>query len=86
MKVTCVRLGPRGEFALPAMLLARYHLAAGDRLTLVDLDGALLLSPKEAVVPKLAAEIQRLRREAGVPVAELRAALSRHGRRRRGPR
>jgi len=33
----------------------------GDPLTVVDLDGAVLLSPRLLVVPRLAAEMERLR-------------------------
>ena len=33
----------------------------GDSLTVVDLDGAVLLSPRLLVVPRLAAEMERLR-------------------------
>jgi bifunctional DNA-binding transcriptional regulator/antitoxin component of YhaV-PrlF toxin-antitoxin module len=71
---------------LPRSLREKYRLAEGDPLTLVDLDGVLLLSPKLPVVPKLAAEVERLRQEAGVSVSELLAGLPRQrkpaGRRR----
>lgn len=40
---------------------AKYRLDEEDPLTVGDLDGAVLLSPKLLVVPRLAAEIERLR-------------------------
>jgi bifunctional DNA-binding transcriptional regulator/antitoxin component of YhaV-PrlF toxin-antitoxin module len=56
---------------LPAKLRAKYRLDDGDSLTVLDLDGTILLSPKVAIVPKLAAEIERLRRAAGLAVEDL---------------
>jgi hypothetical protein len=52
----------RGTVTLPATLRAKYRLDEGTPLTLVDLDGAVLLSPGFMVVPQLAAEMERLRR------------------------
>lgn len=43
----------------------------GDPLTLVDMDGALLLSPRVSVIGKLAAEIEYLRTEAGLSLDDL---------------
>jgi bifunctional DNA-binding transcriptional regulator/antitoxin component of YhaV-PrlF toxin-antitoxin module len=69
---------------LPARLRAKYRLDDGDSLTLVDLEGSILLAPKLPVVPKLAAEIDRLRRAAGLRVEDLLGgADSRRGRRHR---
>jgi bifunctional DNA-binding transcriptional regulator/antitoxin component of YhaV-PrlF toxin-antitoxin module len=62
---------------LPRSLRDKYRLAEGDPLTLVDLEGVLLLSPKAPLVPKLTAEMERLRREAGVSVRELMDGLPR---------
>lgn len=47
------------------------YLDEGDVLTLVDLGDAFFLSPKVSVVPKLAAEIERLGEEAGLSVEDL---------------
>lgn len=57
---------PRGTLTLPAKLRTKYRLDEGDSLTLVDLDAGILLSPKVQVVPKLAAEIERIRRSLGL--------------------
>jgi hypothetical protein len=54
----------------------RYSLAEGDPVTVVDLDGVILIAPKVGIVPKLAAEITRLREEAGLSVDDLLEGLS----------
>ncbi len=71
MRAATIQIQPRGNVMLPAKLRAKYGLDEGDNLTVIDLDGSILLSPKVPVVPKLAAEIQRLRRAAGLDVADL---------------
>lgn len=63
---------------MPARLREKYRLEEGDALTVLDLDGAIVLSPKAAVVPKLAAEIERLRRDAGLSVDDLLQGLPRY--------
>jgi bifunctional DNA-binding transcriptional regulator/antitoxin component of YhaV-PrlF toxin-antitoxin module len=71
MRATTVQICQRGTLTLPAKLRAKYRLDDGDSLTVLDLDGTILLSPKVAIVPKLAAEIERLRRAAGLAVEDL---------------
>jgi bifunctional DNA-binding transcriptional regulator/antitoxin component of YhaV-PrlF toxin-antitoxin module len=86
MRTATIQLRQRGVLTLPRSLREKYRLEEGDPLTLVDLDGVLLLSPKQSILPKLTAEIERLRREAGVSMGELLAGLPRQrkpaGRRR----
>lgn len=84
MRAATVQIRQRGTLTLPAKLRAKYRLDDGDSLTLVDLDGSILLAPRLAVVPKLAAEIERLRRTAGLEVEDLlpRERLRRKGERR----
>lgn len=60
---------------LPARIRERYDLADGDPLTLVDLDGAILLSPKTSVVDKLSAEIEYLMKGSGLSLDELLGGL-----------
>lgn len=60
---------------LPARIRQRYGLDDGDPITLVDLDGALLLSPRVSVIGKLAAEIEYLRTEAGLSLEDLLAGV-----------
>ncbi len=71
---------------LPAKLRAKYRLDEGDNLTVVDLDGGILLTPKALVVPALAAEIERLRRAAGLDVADLLTSSRAWRTKRRGAR
>jgi len=56
-----IQVRGRGILTLPAALHEKYKLDEGDPLTVVDLDGAVLLSPRLLVVPRLAAEMERLR-------------------------
>lgn len=56
-----IQVRGRGTLTLPVALREKYRLDEGDPLTVVDLDGAVLLSPRLLVVPRLAAEMERLR-------------------------
>ncbi|MBI2468011.1 MAG: AbrB/MazE/SpoVT family DNA-binding domain-containing protein [Candidatus Rokubacteria bacterium] len=56
-----IQVRGRGTVTLPAPLRAKYRLNDGDPLILLDLDGAILLTPRFLVVPRLAAEMERLR-------------------------
>ena len=71
MRSATIQIQPSGNVVLPAKLRAKYGLDAGDNLTVIDLEGSILLSPRTAVVPKLAAEIERLRLAAGLDIAGL---------------
>lgn len=71
MRLATVQIRQRGTLTLPAKLRAKYRLDEGDSLTVLDLEGSILLSPLVPVVPKLAAEIERLRRDAGLEVEDL---------------
>ncbi|HEX9711525.1 MAG TPA: AbrB/MazE/SpoVT family DNA-binding domain-containing protein [Actinomycetota bacterium] len=71
METKVLQIRARGTLTLPARLRERYALEDGDPLTLVDLDGLILLVPKVGVVEKLAGEIERLSSEAGLSVDEL---------------
>lgn len=71
MESRTVQVRGRGTVTLPARIRERYDLADGDPLTLVDLDGAILLSPRLSVADKLSAEIEYLTNEAGLSLDEL---------------
>jgi len=75
MESKLLQLRGRGTLTLPARIRERYGLDDGDPITLVDLDGALLLSPRVSVVGKLAAEIEYLRTEAGLSLEDLLAGV-----------
>ena len=71
MESRTIQLRGRGTLTLPASVRERYALEGGDPLTLVDLDGALLISPRVSIIGKLASEIDYLRRESGLTLEEL---------------
>ena len=71
MKSRTIQVRGRGTLTLPAPIRERYDLSDGDPLTLVDLDGAILLSPRMSVADKLAAEIEYLTTEAGLSLDDL---------------
>jgi len=77
MKAATIQVRQRGVLTLPSNIRAKYRLEEGDALTVVDLDGVLILSPKAPVVPKLAAEIERLRKEARLSLDDLLDGLPR---------
>jgi len=70
-----IRLRKHGVITLPAKLRQRYKLEAGDTLMLIELHGGLFLAPKVSVIPKLAEEIERLRKEQGIEVEDLLKGL-----------
>lgn len=72
---TAVQVRDRGVVTLPKPLRERYGLGPGDVLDVLDLDGVFVLSPRASVVPELAAEIERLRVEAGYTTEELLESL-----------
>lgn len=74
MRVSKVQIRQRGTVTLPAKLRAKYRLDDGDSLTVLDLDGTILLSPKVPIVAKLATEIERLRRAKALSVEDLLSA------------
>jgi len=86
MHPTTVQIRQRGILTLPAKLRAKYRLDEGDSLTVLDLDGSILLSPKVSVVPKLAAEIERLRKAAGLDVEDLLTSAPRWRKKRSAAR
>ena len=70
-----IQFRQRGTVTFPADLRKKYNINVGDTYHLVDLDGIFVLTPMKPMVPELAAEIERLRREAGFSTEELLLAL-----------
>jgi len=70
-----VRVRQRGVLTLPASLREKYGIRPGDTFRLIDLDGIFVLTPMVPMVPELAREIERMRREAGLTIEELLAGL-----------
>ena len=72
---TTIQVRQRGVLTLPNELRDKYKIKEGDSYRLLDLDGIFVLTPMVALVPELAAEIERLRLEAGISSEELIASL-----------
>ena len=72
---TTIQIRQRGSLTLPAKVRERYKIKPGDTLSLVDLDGILVLTPMVPMVPELAREIERARIEAGLSVEDLLTTL-----------
>jgi len=72
---TNIQIRQRGTLTLPADLREKYAIKPGDTFRLVDLDGIFVLTPMVPMVPELAREIERARREAGLSVEELLTGL-----------
>lgn len=70
-----VQVRQRGTLTIPAGLREKYGIEPGDTFQLVDLDGIFVLTPMVPMVPELAREIERLRREAGLSTDELLQGL-----------
>jgi len=70
-RTVTIRVRARGKVTLPARLRTKYGLDEGERLTLVDLDGAMLLSPRLLAVPRLAAKLERLRQRRRLSLRDL---------------
>ena len=64
-----------GTLTLPADLVNKHGIKTGDTLHLIDLDGIFVLTPMVPMVPELAREIERMRREAGLSIEELLTSL-----------
>ncbi|MGZ4206960.1 MAG: AbrB/MazE/SpoVT family DNA-binding domain-containing protein [Actinomycetota bacterium] len=75
METKVIQVRGRGAVTLPSRIRERYGLEEGDPLTIVDLDGILVLVPRVGVVDKLTAEIARLREGAGLSVDDLIAGV-----------
>ncbi len=76
MAQATVQIRQRGTVTLPAKLRAKYRLGDGDILTVHDLEGSILLTPKLSMVGKLAAEIERHRKAAGLDLEDLLPSAS----------
>ena len=72
---TSIQIRQRGVLTLPNELREKYDIKEGDTYRLVDLDGIFILTPMVPLVPELAAEIERLRLEAGISSEELISTL-----------
>ena len=70
-----LQIQQRGTLTLPTDLINRHEIKPGDILHLIDLDGIFVLTSTVPMVPELAREIERMRREAGLSIEELLTSL-----------
>lgn len=70
-----VQLAQRGLLTLPKALRDTYHLEAGDTLTLIDLGGVFVLSPRQAEANRLADQIAQDLAARGESLESMLAAL-----------
>ncbi|MEI2692242.1 MAG: AbrB/MazE/SpoVT family DNA-binding domain-containing protein [Anaerolineae bacterium] len=70
-----VRLRERGQITLPQPVRDSLAVDTGDTLNLVQIDDILLLSPRQALIPKLSQEFTALMQEEGVSLAQLLQGL-----------
>lgn len=70
-----VQMAQRGVIVIPKTLRERYHLQAGDTLTLIDLDGVFVLSPKASRVGELADRLTRALADEGETLESMLHAL-----------
>lgn len=70
-----IQIRQRGVLTLPNDIRDKYKIKEGDSYRLVDLDGIFILTPMIALVPELAAEIERMRMDAGISSEELISTL-----------
>lgn len=76
MTVT-VQMRAKGGLTIPTELRRKYGLEDGEVFTLFELgEGSLLLVPRISVIPKLVAEMEAIREEAGLTLDDLLAGLS----------
>ena len=66
-----IQIRKRRVLTLPAGLREKYAIQEGDTFHLVDVDGIFVLTRMVPLVPELAREIERARRDAGLSVEDL---------------
>jgi bifunctional DNA-binding transcriptional regulator/antitoxin component of YhaV-PrlF toxin-antitoxin module len=86
---TCatIKLGQRGVLTLPKEMRKQHRLTAGDDMTLIDLDGVFVLSPRRSEIDLLADRLGRELAREGESLESMLAAVreerERYGRSRR---
>lgn len=70
-----IQMGQRGVIVLPKSLRESYNLKPGDSITIIDLDGALMLSPRRSEIDTLAETIKQSLVEKGETLESMLHAL-----------
>ena len=66
-----IQIRKRGTLTLPKKIRDKYGLDEGDPVTLIDLGEGILISPKPATMPKLAAQLESLMVQHGLSLEDL---------------
>jgi AbrB family looped-hinge helix DNA binding protein len=75
MNLLTLQVAQRGVITLPKSIRERYRLNPGDALTLLDLDGVLVLSPARSKVDRLADQLAQDLAERGESLETMLQAL-----------
>jgi AbrB family looped-hinge helix DNA binding protein len=75
MDTFAVRLRARGQLTLPQTVRDEWDIAEGDVLTLTKVDGVVVLTPKQLLIPRLTEEFSAIMEQEGVSLAELLQGL-----------
>jgi AbrB family looped-hinge helix DNA binding protein len=70
-----IQMGQRGVIVLPKSLRESYNLKPGDSITIIDLDGALMLSPKRSEIESLVNQMSEALIEQGETLESMLQAL-----------
>lgn len=77
MKATTIEMEECGMLRLPPALRSKYRLKKGDDVHLIDLEGyvLLVLAPGPSKVAELSADLEKMRKRAGLSEADLLEGL-----------
>lgn len=75
LETTSLQIALRGVITLPKALREMYHLQTGDTLTLIDLGGVFVLSPRRSEVDRLADQIASELHQQGETLESMLQAL-----------
>jgi len=74
-KSVTAQISQRGVLTLPKSLRDRYKIKPGDIVTVIDLDGAFVISPHRSEVDRLADEIGSILAERGESLESMLTTL-----------
>jgi AbrB family looped-hinge helix DNA binding protein len=74
-KTLTAQISQRGVLTLPKSLRESYKLKPGDVVTVIDLGGAIVISPRRSEVDRMADEISSILAERGESLENKLAAL-----------
>ena len=76
MRTYTVRLRERGQLTIPQGARDNLAVNEGDTLTLIQINGLLVLGPKQPLIPELSEQFSRQMDEEGVSLADLLEGLA----------